>query len=167
MKKVIVLIVTMTVLLVSGCGGSPASDVEESSAPVVKETEEPASADVAQVEVSSDAAENETVKSPDDGRESEPFPTEWIGTWICATSENMPVEEGAIIEFFENDNKMTVDDDTWWVYYEPSFKLFQMYLQEDFVEGAHIYEFDIVKQSESQIVFNDPIMGYELIFEKQ
>jgi len=165
MKKVIALFVTVTVLLLSGCGGSSA-EVEESPTPVVEQTEEVAVVDEELVEI----PEDETVES--DGRESEPFPSEWIGTWISTISENMPIEEGEIIEFFDYDNKMSVTGedgvaDNWWIYYEPSSNLFQMYLQEDFVEGEHIYEFDIVKQSENQIVFNDPIMGYELVFEKQ
>lgn len=103
---------------------------------------------------------------------SDPFPKEWIGSWICSTSENMPIEEGEIVEFldYENKIKITVDSertDNWWGYYDADANIFQMYLDKNFVEDEYIYQWDISKQNDTQIIFSDQIMGFELVLEKQ
>ena len=84
----------------------------------------------------------------------------------------MPIEEGEIVEFldYENKIKITVDSertDNWWGYYDADANIFQMYLDKNFVEDEYIYQWDISKQNDTQIIFSDQIMGFELVLEKQ
>jgi len=116
---------------------------------------------------------NSPENSPDDKMvlTSDPFPDSWIGTWVCTKSEHIIIEEGETVEFFDYKNKLAVTDangfvNNWWIYYEADTNLFLFYKQDTFVEDEYWYDFEVVKQTDNEIILNRIGFGSEIVLER-
>jgi len=104
--------------------------------------------------------------------ESDPFPDFWIGEWVCTKSEQeVMIKEWEMAEFLDYKNKMSVTEadgytDDWWIYYDADTNLFLLYNKDEFVEDEYFYDFEVVKQTETQIILNRIGFGSEVVLEK-
>lgn len=102
------------------------------------------------------------------------FPANWVGKWDCVKTEwDGVINEGYELEFYDYKNKVILrwDFDSgntstlelWSVYNKP----YIAFYYDDKLEEKYPYEFEVVKQADTQIVLNIVGIGNEIVLEKK
>ena len=151
MKKLLTIALTLLLTLsLAACGGD--SDPDDNTTP------EPTP------EVQTETTDKTIL-------ESDPFPDSWIGEWVCTESGHGSFQVGEMVEFHDYKNKITITDlngntKSKWVYYSVETEQFLYYNQDEFVEDEYFWGFEVVKQTDTQVILNRLNSGSEVIFEK-
>ena len=165
MKKVITLLCALLIItsLLAGCKNTTPSATQDSASQVT-----PPRNSIQSETPSAEPTSDEVVLTTD------PFPASWIGVWTCTKSDGIAVKEGSTVEFFDYDNnKITVTDETghktnFRIYYKADTGSFQFhfYFKDKFIEGQYYANFQVVKETDAQLILSQVTYGSEIVLEK-